>query len=199
LKGTADWKEYSIDLPINPEARTFFFGFLVSGTGKAWVDDMQLLVDGKPVWDAPKIERKKTPLDTDREFDTGSGIAISELSKTQIENLALLGKVWGFLKYHHPAVVSGQRHWDYDLFRILPNVLAADGRETAQVALRDWIRGLGDIPACSNCITLDGRNLQQPPPPRGSIRNPGGRDLATSWRNLSKSIAAAPILRRPRR
>ena len=44
---------------------------------------------------------------SDHQFDAGSGISISQLSSTQIENLATLGKVWGFLKYHHPAVTSG--------------------------------------------------------------------------------------------
>jgi hypothetical protein len=77
------------------------------------------------VWEAPRVERPKTPLELDRQFDAGSGIVISELSNTQIGNLALLGKVWGFLKYHHPAVTSGTRHWDYDLFRVLPGVLSA--------------------------------------------------------------------------
>src|SRR5262249_44014815 len=101
LKGTADWKEYSVDLPLNPEARTLFFGFLLSGTGKAWVDDSRLMVDGKPVWEAPKVERPKTVLDTDTEFDRGSGISLGALTPEQTANLATLGKVWGFLKYHH--------------------------------------------------------------------------------------------------
>src|SRR5205823_5094475 len=113
VKGTRDWTEYSITLPLHPDAKQLVFGVLVAGTGKVWADDLQLLVDGKPVWDAPKFERKKTSLDGEHEFDAGSRITISELTKTQIENLALLGKVWGFLKYHHPSVVSGQRHWDY--------------------------------------------------------------------------------------
>ena len=97
----------------------------VAGTGKVWADDLQLLVDGKPVWEAPKVERPKTAIDLDHEFDGGSGIVLSELTKTQIENLAMLGKVWGFLKYHHPSVTAGKHHWDYELFRVLPKLLAA--------------------------------------------------------------------------
>ena len=113
-----------------------------------WADDLQLLVDGKPVWEAPKVERPKTPLDLDHEFDTGSGIVISKLTPAQIENLAMLGKVWGFLKYHHPAVATGTRHWDYDLLRVLPAVLAARDREAGDsVVLRDWIAPAGDAAA----------------------------------------------------
>ena len=58
VKGTADWREYSIVLPLVPAAKQLYFGFLLSGTGKAWVDDMRLLVDGKPVWEAPKVRRQ---------------------------------------------------------------------------------------------------------------------------------------------
>ncbi len=90
LKGTTEWKEYSITLPIRPEARQLFIGVLMAGTGKAWADDLQLVVDGKPIWDAPKVDRPKTVLDLDHEFDGGSGIRISELTKVQIDNLVTL-------------------------------------------------------------------------------------------------------------
>jgi hypothetical protein len=45
LKGTRDWTEYSIALPVNPQAKQLYFGVLMAGTGKTWADDLQLLVD----------------------------------------------------------------------------------------------------------------------------------------------------------
>jgi len=48
LRGTNDWKEYSITIPVHQDARQLVFGVFVTGTGRAWVDDLQLLVDGKP-------------------------------------------------------------------------------------------------------------------------------------------------------
>jgi len=154
LKGTTDWAEYSITLPVRPDAKQLFFGVLLSGTGKAWADDLRLLVDGKPIWEAPRTERPKTVLDLDHEFDGGSGIVLKELTKVQIENLSTLGKVWGFLKYHHPQVTSGQHHWDYDLFRVLPAILAARDRTAANAALRKWIAGLGAVDTCNPCAKL---------------------------------------------
>jgi C-terminal processing protease CtpA/Prc len=151
IKGTNDWTEYSISFPVNREAKQLYFGVLLAGTGKVWADDLRLLVDGKPVWEAPKADRPKTPLDSDHQFDAGSGIVISDLSVTQIQNLVTLGKTWGFLKYHHPAVTSGTRHWDYDLFRVLPAVLAAHDRQVAESAMRDSIRQLGTPQACEQC------------------------------------------------
>ncbi|HXA52783.1 MAG TPA: hypothetical protein VNV86_20845, partial [Candidatus Acidoferrum sp.] len=36
VKGTTDWKEYSLRLPVHADARTLVFGVVLSGTGKAW-------------------------------------------------------------------------------------------------------------------------------------------------------------------
>jgi C-terminal processing protease CtpA/Prc len=163
IRGTNDWAEYSITLPVSPDAKALVFGVLLSGTGKVWADDLRLLVDGKPVWEAPKVVRPKTPLDLDHEFDTGSGVVISALTPVQIENLSLLGKVWGFLKYHHPAVTTGTRHWDYDLFRVLPAVLASRDRDAGSTVLREWIGRLGPLPSCNPCLTLRDENLHLRP------------------------------------
>ncbi len=163
VKGTRGWTEYSITLPVHRDAKQLFFGVLVAGTGKVWADDLRLLVDGKPVWAAPKSPPRNTVVELDREFDRGSGISAGEWTKDQLDNLAMLGKVWGFLKYHHPEVTAGEHHWDYELFRVLPRVLAAPNREAARTALHNWIRGMGDIPPCATCITLRDENLSMRP------------------------------------
>jgi hypothetical protein len=159
LKGTTEWAEYSITLPVHPQAKQLFFGVLLAGTGKAWADDLQLLLNGKPLWQAPKVERPQTVIDTDHEFDRGSGISIAELSNSQVDNLVTLGKVWGFLKYYHPKVTSGQIHWDYALFRVLPTVLAAKDHAAANAVLLNWVNSLGPIAQCSPCAKLNNSDL----------------------------------------
>ena len=159
LKGTVDWKEYSIVLPLDSDATQLCFGVLLSGTGKAWADDLQLLIDGKPIWKAPKAEKLKTALELDHEFDGGSGIGLTGLTQLQVENLAVLGKVWGFLKYHHPRVATGEKHWDYELFRVLPAVLKAPDRAAANAALLKWTQTLGPLDPCTNCAVLAETNL----------------------------------------
>lgn len=135
LKGDTEWTEYRIELPLHPGARRLLFGGLVSGTGKAWFDDLALRIDGKPIAEASRREVVETVMDRDREFDEGSGFTVSQASAAQVARLALLGKVWGFLKYHHPRVTGGELHWDYELFRVLPKVFAAE--QGSQVLL-DW-------------------------------------------------------------
>jgi hypothetical protein len=163
LNGTTGWVEYSIQLPLHPEAQRLVFGVLLAGTGKAWVDDLQLLVDGKPVWETKKIKRPENALAQDHEFDHGSGIALNDLDKDQIENLVTLGKVWGFLKYHHPVVTSGKHHWDYELFRVLPGILAAGDKATANAVILRWINGLGKVREVGTPATLDQLNIHLRP------------------------------------
>ena len=193
VNGTRGWTEYSITLPIRANARTLIVGVLVAGTGTVWADDLQLLVDGKPIWDAPKVDRPKTATDLDHEFDGGSGIVPSKLSATQTDNLATLAKVWGFLKYHHPVVTAGKRHWDYELFRVMPRILAARDRDTANAALRDWIHALGDVPPCSACATLRADDLHLSPDIGWIDQEPVlGRDLATLLRSIYSSRTRNP-------
>ncbi len=195
INGTREWTEYSITLPLQREARQLYFGVLLSGTGKVWADDLQLFVDGKPVWDAPKAERPQTVLDTDHEFDSGSQIDIASLTPLQIRNLEMLGRVWGFLKYHHPMITAGQRHWDYELFRVMPKAVAADTPDAANTAVRDWIHSFGDIPVCTNCIPAASRdsNFQFDADQRWlNDEQALGRDLSDLLRAVYRNRARAP-------
>src|SRR4029077_12490863 len=97
------------------------------------------------------------------QFDGGSGIEITSLSPMQVRNLTTLGRVWGFLKYHHPRVTAGKFQWDYELFRILPGVLAAPDERSANAEMSGWIARLGPIGICSACAQLKESDLQQRP------------------------------------
>jgi C-terminal processing protease CtpA/Prc len=163
VKGTSDWTEYMIRLPLRTGARELAIGALLSGTGTVWVDDLQLLIDAKPLWDVPHVDIPLSGFELDHEFDKGSGIRVEELSKVQIGNLAALGKVWGFLKYHHPNITSGRRNWDYDLFRVLPRVLAATDRVAGNAALAQWVANVGFVAPCSPCATLGTADLHLRP------------------------------------
>lgn len=52
-----------------------------------------------------------------------------------------LGKVWGFLKYHHPTVTSGQVQWDEALLAVLPQILAARTQSQANTI---YLTGYGN-------------------------------------------------------
>ena len=85
---------------------------------------------------------KKINLRSDQTF---SGVRIdSILSRQQKENLVVLAKTWGFLKYYHPDVAAGSYNFDSCLFSILTPVLNAENKLKRDEALFNWINTLGD-------------------------------------------------------
>ncbi len=151
IKGTQDWKKYSITLPFPEEAKMIFLGGLVSGSGKAWFDGFKLTIDGKDVQTLKTVEKPVLQADLDKEFDEGSNISFPELDQKLINDLSLLGRVWGFLKYHHPQIAAGNCNWDYELFRILPVYLRTGSSSERDELLVSWIDSLGEVATCENC------------------------------------------------
>jgi erythromycin esterase-like protein len=47
IGGTRDWQSYSLELEIPKETETIHFGVLMPGTGTAWFDGLEVLLDGK--------------------------------------------------------------------------------------------------------------------------------------------------------
>lgn len=91
----------------------------------------------------PADKDKKAKLD--QEFVTGSKINLTDLTATQMANLVTLGKVWSFLKYHHPAIAKGNYNWDFELFRIIPKVLHAQTNKERNEVFSTWIKSLGEF------------------------------------------------------
>lgn len=87
----------------------------------------------------------KFPADQDMQFDKGSNVNIPYLSKIQIGHIKAMGLIWGFLKYYHPSVAKGNYNWDYELFRILPSILAAENNLKRDELITAWINGLGEF------------------------------------------------------
>lgn len=140
LQGTIAWQKYSIHLPLPEGGGTVYVGAINSSSGKVWADNLEVLVDGKPLKDAPPLHVFKA--DSDHAFDNGSGITIPSLTTQQEKHLEVLGKVWGFLKYYHPAVMAGEYNWDYELFRILPEILNSSSETARNEVLLRWVNRL---------------------------------------------------------
>jgi C-terminal processing protease CtpA/Prc len=145
IAGTSGWTAYSVKLPLPAEGQAIVFGALLTGKGKIWVDDLELLIDGKELKDAKTRPVVVFKAASDKEFDNGSMISTIPLTKSHVADLALLAKVWGFLKYYHPAVARGDHNWDYELFRVLPKVATARSRKERDAALTTWIDALGPV------------------------------------------------------
>ena len=63
----------------------------------------------------------------------------------QIRNLEKLCKVWGYVKYTHSVFLLGQKDWDEELLKLMPEVASADNEEDVNGILYDWFIKLGEI------------------------------------------------------
>lgn len=160
ITGTTDWKKYEIELNLNPSAKTIVVGGLLVGTGKIWVDHLEVTINGKSLDKAPLKEL--LPAAKDIEFDNGSKVSFPSLNAPLITNLELLGKVWGFLKYYHPEIGKGNYNWDYELFRILPSYTQASSLKERNDILLNWINNLGDVKVCKSCKDVDKNAVHKP-------------------------------------
>jgi hypothetical protein len=148
IHGTQDWTEFSFRIPFPANSKFITIGAILSGKGQLWVDDFQVLLDGKNIVDAKQKPEKGARLD--KEFDYGSNISAIDISPLTLQHLDVLGKIWGFLKYYHPMVSAGNYNWDYELFRILPIVLQTANEKQRNGVLKDWIESYGEIPFNKN-------------------------------------------------
>ena len=155
ISGTKDWEKYSITLNYPEGAESIFIAGILSGKGEAWFDDFKLSIDGKDIQTLNEEKKELLKAQIDKEFDNGSLVKLSNLSSENIDNLELLGRVWGFLKYYHPEIAKGNYNWDYELFRFLPKYTNIQSKSERDSLIICWINSLGGIKECPKCKPTD--------------------------------------------
>lgn len=151
ISGTRDWQKYSIELNYPEEADNIYVAGILTGKGEAWFDDFELTIDGKSIQSLKETIRSANKANLDKEFDKGSKVELPELTTGLTDDLDLLGRVWGFLKYYHPEIARGNYNWDYELFRFMPGYLKESKTIIREELLLNWIKGLGEIEKCKKC------------------------------------------------
>lgn len=162
ITGTKDWKKYSITLEYPEGAKMIYLGGILVGKGEAWFDDFVLKIDGESIQTLEEVERVLSKAEQDKEFDDGSLISLSDFTSENSDNLELLGRVWGFLKYHHPEIAKGNYNWDYELFRFLPKYLETNNEKKRNEALISWIDSFGKVEICTTCKPTDEKAFLKP-------------------------------------
>jgi C-terminal processing protease CtpA/Prc len=162
ISGTKGWQKYSIKLDYPEQAENIFIAGILTGKGEAWFDDFVLSIDGKNIQTLKESEKPVFKASLDKEFDNSSMVEILNLTPEKIDNLTLLGKVWGFLKYYHPEIANGNYNWDYELFRIIPSYLNETNEIKSEELLLKWIDNLGRIDECKTCTPTSEEALLKP-------------------------------------
>ncbi|MCA1965244.1 MAG: peptidase S41 [Flavobacterium sp.] len=145
LQGTSEWKKHTVTIDFKENADEIYVAGILVGKGKAWFDNFKVTIDGKPIEKLKPVEKELSIIDKDTEFDAGSKFEITNLNEIQKRNLFVLGKVWGFVKYYHPAIAEGKISWDYELFRMLPKI----NSQNFDGELVQWINKLGTFKTTS--------------------------------------------------
>lgn len=117
------------------------------------------------------------------DYSEGSGFDRTQIDSATLENLEVLGRVWGFVKYHHPALVDSICEIDYELFELLPQVADATPVERNRVLL-EWIDGFTDYKITPYLTVVNSEFLAEHQTNLGWIR-----DTTLLGRELSERLA----------
>jgi C-terminal processing protease CtpA/Prc len=143
ITGTSDWKRYEVTLPYDASTDVLSIGPILVGGGTMWVDELEITLDGKPLSKVRQTKATKYPAEKDTAFSTSSTISFPKTNPFLQQQLYLTGLIWGYMKYHHPAVQAGNYNWDAELFRMLPTVMATTNQKELERVLLQWINKLG--------------------------------------------------------
>ncbi|WP_421943613.1 alpha/beta fold hydrolase [Pedobacter sp.] len=91
IYGTKDWQQYSLKLPLQKEAATFNLFPLLGGSGKMWIDDVRVLVDGVDISHA-KIKADYNP-GKNKPINYGNNMASS--GKVKVREAELYYETYG--------------------------------------------------------------------------------------------------------
>lgn len=145
LEPSGDWTKAYAVVPVDAMDLEVDVGVEFPGEGRVWVDDFSIRFGGEPYgldpqrnWGASK-------------FASGSGVALDHLTPRQSADVAVLAKVWGFLKYHHPTGQSGERNWDDEFLELLGAMLESGSPQARDRLILEWVQSLGEIPQCTEC------------------------------------------------
>jgi len=141
------WQSVAIHLPINETSQRIRMLINFSGEGQLSLAKPKLRIRNEDnTWiDLFEVEKQAflaIPANRDTELNTASQVTIGELNDFQWQSLEALGQLWAFLKYYHPSIAAGEFNWDAELFRIIPQTLAADSPDQRSKVFMSWIQML---------------------------------------------------------
>lgn len=147
VEGTGAWQEHTLHATLHPRTEVLYIEVYNAQTALE-TRDWGLSVDGRP-WQ--ELDAVRTPGPTGpRDLSKGSGVHARAVSPAETAAVVEIGRVWGFVKYRHPAFLEGHVDWDGVLLDAL--VALQEGRSSSEV-LSGW-RTRFAIEPCTDCLTL---------------------------------------------
>lgn len=138
-----EWQEFRLDIPVCQQMKEYDFEIKIKGAGTIWIGDLHL-ESVKCTSGIRSLDTMKSGHNNSVRYCPFDYKGQEELSSVQIDNLLLLGKVWGLLKYFHPNVRNGATDWDAELFCMIPPMIDAGVAERNRLLL-EWCNGVGQF------------------------------------------------------
>ncbi len=98
----------------------------------------------------------------------------SQVQMAENDKLATYCKVWGFLKYYHPVVATGNIKWDIEFKAKYKQIDSLNTKKEINKFYSKWLKSLGDVKSCAEC--------------NNNIADSLKRNLDLSWMNDSMSF-----------
>jgi C-terminal processing protease CtpA/Prc len=99
------------------------------------------------------------------------------IPEENLKSLIATCQLWGFLKYHHPYVATGNLDWDKELINRIPAIMEAKSESEWKKMLDEWISSLPAVNENKTKI-LPGKRTSSKPN-YGELFNPEYFDAAT--------------------
>ncbi len=93
--------------------------------------------------------------------------------------IATFCKVWGFLKYYHPVVATGNIKWDNEFKAKYKQIDSLNTKKEINKFYSKWLSSLGNVKSCNEC--------------KNNIADSLKRNLDLSWLNDSMSFDKSVI------
>lgn len=140
-----DWQPFEFEVALTDEVNYCDVMIIINGEGTAWVSDLKMTIDGKPLPEGGDRKPSQISYPADNQpFGGRSGfVTDGKITKRQIENLKSACRAWGEIKYLHPAVARGEHNMDNRLFELLPLVYNARPKELDRI-LNEWKADFGE-------------------------------------------------------
>ncbi|MFT3701608.1 MAG: S41 family peptidase [Agriterribacter sp.] len=84
----------------------------------------------------------------------------AQSDNAETKKIAIFCKVWGFLKYYHPAVASGRLDWDKAFVTRIDSLPAYNSKKSLSNFFVEWINSLEKPAPCKKCQAPVADSLQ---------------------------------------
>ena len=91
IYGSHDWKQYSLKLPLQKESSKIYLFPLLFGSGKMWIDDIQILIDGVDI----KLAKIKANYNPNAPKSINYGNNVNTSGKVKVKDAELYYEAYG--------------------------------------------------------------------------------------------------------